>query len=188
MFKSLRFYLKLFAGHPYVCESFQIIDTHRPFTNVTEMNNTIKNNWNNTVGNNDKVYFLGDWTFGREHKPANYWVGQLKGTITSIRGSHDLDEKSIKFENTKILQLQGYSFLLVHDPEDTIADWHDWIIHGHIHNNNMDKYPFINGVRKTINVSAELINYTPVSLEYLLSLGLNSIKRMETINSKPERW
>jgi len=162
--------------------------THRPFASVTEMNNTIKNNWNSTVGNNEKVYFLGDWAFGRGHKPAKYWQGQLKGVISSIRGSHDLDAKDMSFENTRVLHANGYNFLLVHNPEDRNPDWRDWIIHGHVHNNNMDKYPFINGERKTINVSAELINYTPISLNHLLSLDLNSIKRMRTLDSTPERW
>jgi len=52
----------------------------------------------------------------------------------------------------------------------------------------MSKYPFINGERKTINVGVELTNYRPISLDFLLSLNIGSIKRMETINSKPERW
>jgi len=56
---------------------------HRPFSNVAEMNETIKKNWNNTVGDNDIVYFLGDWTFGWGHKPAEYWKRQLKGVIVS---------------------------------------------------------------------------------------------------------
>ena len=51
----------------------------------------------------------------------------------------------------------------------------------------MSKYPFINGERKTINVSVELTNYRPISLDYLLSLDIDSIKRMETISSNPER-
>jgi len=162
--------------------------THRPFSSVTEMNNTIKNNWNATVGDNDTVYFLGDWTFGWGHKPAEYWERQLKGGIVSIRGSHDREARGIRFENTKVLHVNGYSFLLIHNPEDRNTEWHGWIIHGHVHNNKMDKYPFINGERKTINVSAELINYKPVSLHHLLSLNLDSIKRMRTIDSQPERW
>lgn len=51
----------------------------------------------------------------------------------------------------------------------------------------MKNYPFINGEKKTINVSAELLNYRPVDLDFLISLGLDSIKRMDTIDSKPER-
>jgi len=61
----------------------------RPFSSITEMNKTIKNNWNGTVRDNDTVYFLGDWAFGERHKPAKYWERQLKGIIVSIRGSHD---------------------------------------------------------------------------------------------------
>ena len=163
---------------------------HRPFSNVTEMNEVIKNNWNSTVGNNETIYFLGDWSFGRGSKLANHWKRQLKGRIVSIQGSHDRNDKwnEIKFEKTKVLRAGGYSFLLIHNPEDRKTEWHGWIIHGHVHNNKMDRYPFINGERKTINVSVELINYRPVSLSYLLSLGLDSIRRMRTIDSQPERW
>ena len=162
--------------------------THRPFSNVAEMNNAIKSNWNNTVGDNDTVYFLGDWTFGWGHQPALYWKKQLNGDIASIRGSHDRETNEMGFENTRVLHVNGYSFLLIHNPEDRKTKWHGWTIHGHVHNNMMDKYPFINGELKTINVSAELINYKPVSLSYLLSLNLDSIKRMSTIDSQPERW
>jgi calcineurin-like phosphoesterase family protein len=59
------------------------------------------------------------------------------------------------------------------------------VIHGHKHNNDMKDYCFINGDRKTINVSAELVDYRPVSLDFLASLKLSSIKRMDTINSLP---
>jgi len=161
---------------------------HRPFSNVTEMNEVVKNNWNSTVGDNDTVYFLGDWTFGWRHKPARYWKSQLKGVIVSIWGSHDREARGIKFEKTKVLHIDRDSFLLIHDPEARDTEWHGWVIHGHVHNHNMDKYPFINGEQKTINVSLELINYKPVSLSYLLSLDLDSIKRMRTIDDQPERW
>ena len=77
---------------------------------------------------------------------------------------------------------------MIHDPTDRQIEWQGWTIHGHVHNNEMDNYPFINGEKKTINVSADMINYTPVSLAYLLSLDLGSIRRMRTIDSQPERW
>ncbi len=160
---------------------------NRTFRNVQEMNETIVRNWNETVKDRDTVYFLGDWTFGRGHRPAKYWGRKLKGHIVSIRGAHDWREKDIRFKDFKVLQYHGYSFLLIHDPNQA-GDWHSWIIHGHKHNNNMSRYPFINGERKTINVSVELTNYRPVSIDYLLSLNIGSIRRMETISSKPERW
>jgi calcineurin-like phosphoesterase family protein len=51
----------------------------------------------------------------------------------------------------------------------------------------MRDYPFINGETKTINVGVELIGYKPINIDYLLSLDIDSIKRMDTINSKPIR-
>jgi calcineurin-like phosphoesterase family protein/2'-5' RNA ligase len=160
---------------------------HRPFRNAQEMNATMIRNWNDTVKPKDTVYFLGDWAYGRNHKPAKYWQSKLKGHIVSIKGSHDWREKGIRFEGSKVLQYHGYSFLLIHDPNQA-EGWHGWIIHGHKHNNDMRDYPFINGERKMINVSVELINYRPLSLDKLLSLNIDSIRRMRTIDSEPERW
>jgi len=97
------------------------------------------------------------------------------------------------------LHVNGYDFLLIHNPNSNdkrqtekqkqkLQNWHGWVIHVHVHNNQMDRYPFINGEQKTINVGVEVINYKPVSLDYLLSLGMESIKRMRTIDSQPEIW
>jgi len=156
----------------------------RPFANVRVMNRVLVKNWNNTVGPKDTVYFLGDWAFGRRHKPAKYWVRRLNGHIVSIKGSHDKG----KIRKSMRLHYGGDRFLLIHNPDEKRANWNGWTIHGHKHNNNMRDYPFINGKRKTINVGVELTNYRPVSLDYLLSLDIDSIRRMETISSKPERW
>jgi len=156
---------------------------HRPFSNVTEMNREIEKQWNSAVGDNDVVYFLGDWSFGRRSRPATYWAQRLKGNIVAIRGSHD----KINFETSRVLHVSGYSFLLIHNPRDKKIEWikwHGWIIHGHVHH----MAPLVDGEKKRINVSVEAINYRPVSLEYLLSLNLDSIKRLRTIDSQPERW
>lgn len=157
---------------------------HRPFSDVAEMNETIKRNWNRAVSENDTVYFLGDWGFGQGDKPVYYWQSQLNGVKRCVQGSHD----PALFDRTRVLRVGGYSFLLVHDPQERRAQWRGWIIHGHVHNNRMDRYPFINGERKTINMSAELIDYRPVSLAYLLYLDLDSIRWMRTVNDPPEHW
>jgi len=170
----------------------------RPFRNVRDMNKKMRRKWNETVRARDTVYFLGDYTgppprrLGLYYKKLRRWTGQLKGFKTSILGNHDRNGGCVKFEKNKLLSIGKYTFLLIHDPKDaeaikTVKEKYDWIIHGHVHNNEMNKYPFINGIRKTINVSVELIGYKPVSLDYLVSLGLDSIKRMDTFDSKPER-
>jgi len=155
----------------------------RPFapSDVEEMNKVLIDNWNNMVGNN-KVYFLGNLSRRNE---TEIWQDKLHGDIHLISGNDDAAaENSPEYE---ILEYERYKFLLVHDPEKLPFSWHHWIIHGHYHNNDMKNYPFINGDKKTINVSPELVNYRPVSLNSLISLKLDSIKRMDTIDSAPVR-
>jgi len=165
------------------------------FSGVTEMNEAMIGSWNARVSEADRVYFLGDYTgppSRNYYEELRCWTRQLKGTKVSLLGNHDRIGGCIDFAKAKILHAEGHSFLLIHDPSDektkTIKGKYDWVIHGHVHNNDMDTYPFINGEQRTINVSAEVLNYVPVSLSHLLSLDLDSIKRMRTIESTPERW
>lgn len=157
---------------------------HRPFVDVEEMNQILVSNWNNTIGDNI-VYFLGDLSFGRGLKPTTEWLKQLSGDIRFIRGNHDdYVENSRKYAT---LEYEKYNFLLIHSPNKLPIPWDDWVIHGHKHNHDLGNYPFINGKKKTINVSVEVLDYKPISLDYLLSLNIDSIKRLEKINGIPER-
>jgi calcineurin-like phosphoesterase family protein len=141
---------------------------NRPFSSVEEMNDTIVYNWNRTVGKNDIVYFLGDVAFGRGSRDASYWLSKLNGNIVFIRGSHDR-LRGIKFYDRLILNYGSQRFLLVHDPEDVPSNWKGWVIHGHTHNNRSE-YPLVNRKNKTINVSVELLDYKPLSMNGLLDL------------------
>ncbi len=156
----------------------------RPFasSNIGEMNNILVDNWNRTVGNNE-IYFLGDLSSGKGARPAGYWLDRLQGKIHIIRGRHDVDIWDSK--EYEVFKYGRYKFLMIHDLDKRPADWHNWTIHGHKHNNDMKNYPFINGDKKTINVSPELLNYRPVSFDFLTSLKLDSIKRMDTIDGIP---
>lgn len=160
---------------------------NRPFKSRWDMNIRILRNWNNILKNCDLVYYLGDLAFGRESHPAKYWLNKLKGKIIFIKGSHDRPN-GIKMHKSRTLNYKGYKFFLVHDPKDAPKNWDGWIIHGHHHNNHLDNFPFINGERRTINISAELLNYKPISIDELFALGLEKIRRMETIDSAPIPW
>lgn len=156
----------------------------RPFvsSSIEEMNSVLVDNWNNVVGN-EAVYFLGDLSFGEGSRTAEFWLGKLRGKKHFIRGSHDAGIRDAK--EYEVVKSGRYTFLLAHDPERLPVDWNGWVIHGHKHNNDMKDYCFINGDRKTINVCPELVNYRPVSLNFLSSLKLNSIRRMDTVDSVP---
>ena len=160
----------------------------RPFSTVREMNGVLIRNWNNVVRPYDIVYCLGDVSYGRGSRPLKYWITKLNGQIIFIKGSHDKKNRGIKLYDRKILNYREYRFLLIHDPDKKPKTWNSWVIHGHKHNKNIIKYPFINGTQKTINVSVELINYRPLSIDNLLSLHINSIKRLNILGIEPARW
>ncbi|MBI4052659.1 MAG: 2'-5' RNA ligase family protein [Candidatus Diapherotrites archaeon] len=136
----------------------------RPFKNVEEMNRALVDNWNKTVSKNDTVYFLGDMAYGKNSRSAKYWLSKLNGKIVFIEGNHE-DIGNMKSYTQIILNFGQERFLLIHDPALKPADWQGWVIHGHKHNNDLSGYPYINKKNKTINVSAELVNYTPKRLD-----------------------
>lgn len=139
---------------------------NRPFSDTEEMNKTLLHKWNNTVCNEDTVYFLGDLAFGTGSRPTDYWVKQLNGKIIFIKGSHDRS-KNINFLQNYKLQYGKYIFFLVHDPAHAPKNWNGWIIYGHLHN-HAPEYPFMNREKRTMNVSVELTNYKPVDMDEII--------------------
>jgi calcineurin-like phosphoesterase family protein/2'-5' RNA ligase len=155
---------------------------NRPFSSIKEMNRVLVDNWNSVVKNIDTVYFLGDLSYGKKSRPETYWWEKLNGQKIFIAGSHD-NEHEIKTYSHMVLQYNNKLFYLVHDPLDAPQDWEDWVIHGHKHNNDLEKFPFINGKEKRINVSAELVNYRPLNIETLFKMNFESFYHLETLPS-----
>ncbi|MBN2067553.1 MAG: 2'-5' RNA ligase family protein [Candidatus Diapherotrites archaeon] len=144
--------------------------TKRPFKNVKEMNDILVSNWNNTVRNQDTVYFLGDMAFGKGSHSAEYWLKKLNGKIVFIEGNHeDIKLKTFYSKDKNVfLKYKDEEFILTHDPALKPKGWKGWIIHGHHHNNHPTEFPLINSENKTINVSVELIKYTPIEIDKIL--------------------
>lgn len=137
----------------------------RPFSSTEEMNNHMLERWNSTVSKDDIVFFLGDLTFGRGRRHIDYWLGQLNGRIEFVKGSHDTEKSGwVVMREYNILLAEPYKFYLVHDSLDVPCDWTGWVIHGHHHN----YCPFMDRRHKRFNVSVEVIDYTPVSLDRIL--------------------
>jgi calcineurin-like phosphoesterase family protein len=135
----------------------------RPFSSVLEMDTVLLDNWNYTVKPEDEVYYLGDLRHGRNAPPASHFLEKLHGKVTYIIGNHD---EPLPFALSSLkLSYQGRDFLLIHDPAEVPPDYDGWVIHGHHHNSDSARFPFINADRQTVNVSAELVDYSPVSLD-----------------------
>lgn len=159
--------------------------SHRPFDSIRQMNYQMVENWNNTV-KEDRLYFLGDLTFGRGRRPIDFWMKKLGGKIYHLRGNHDTDiiEHATVIPNRYGIQYRDYQFLLMHEPRRPFG-YDGWIIHGDKHNTNLIDYPLIHQKNKTVNVSAELVNYTPLSLEKIISL-IETGDSYNTLNEKQE--
>ena len=61
---------------------------HRPFESVQAMDETLIRNWNETVGPDDTVYIVGDFSYNGGVVPAQYFR-RLQGRKHLIRGNHD---------------------------------------------------------------------------------------------------
>jgi hypothetical protein len=53
----------------------------RPFTDVEEMNETLVENWNETVDDDDEVVFVGDLALTRGEDQLCEWIDRLSGRL-----------------------------------------------------------------------------------------------------------
>lgn len=155
----------------------------RPFKTVREMDRVMEENWNRAIGPDDTVISVGDFT--RDPKNRERLLNELDGNKILIRGNHDCGGPEAGGD-AMVFEYRRQMVYLIHNPDHAPGCWKGWIIHGH-HHGRMPDYPFIDGKWKTINVACELINYTPVDIDWILARDIDTIQRMETMNSEPIR-
>lgn len=100
--------------------------------------------WNNTVENQDKVFHLGDFSFGTTYEQVAKQVQRLKGQKFFIKGNHDRSKFLDQLKKDRLIQdwyeykeimLSDNHACLFHFP---IASWHkqnygSLMLHGHSH-------------------------------------------------------
>ena len=153
---------------------FVISDTHfghaniirycnRPFASVEEMDEAIIQRWNKTVRPQDTIYHLGDVAMSQQ--ALNRVMPRLHGHKRLILGNHDDCAPIASYARyfQKILAWRLLKpFILTHVPIDRGSFGKaEFNVHGHVHNNPGPAGPYI-------NVSCEVVNYTPVRLDQLL--------------------
>lgn len=150
------------------------------FSSVGHMNQTIIDNWNKTVKDDDIVYHLGDFAFG-SRKEWPKLIDCLNGRKRLILGNHDEDprkyltyycdnEKRYYRMFEKVMSYRQFGtdefkkpIVLCHFPLHITAfdyrvGYEGLNVHGHLHQN-------LTGEPHHINVCVEHCNYTPVSIE-----------------------
>lgn len=158
---------------------------HRPFADVSEMENEIVSRWNKRVNNGDIVWMLGDFDFRPNKDTTRSILKRLKGRKFLVKGNHDVKSNNFYrecgFEEVydKPIILKDY-FILSHEPIFITKDMPYFNIYGHVHNHTAYK-------DKTDNsccVCCCRWNYEPIripefeglAIKYSLREFLNDIK------------
>lgn len=146
----------------------------RPFTSVGEMDNVLLDRHYQTVDDESVLIHLGDVAMDMQNGRETIEYFQRLGGDLLLRGNHDvgLDPEDAPFPvlDSCIIEDGGYRFYCAHRPGDIPDEWENWVIHGHMHNNDTEEYPFVAYDRQQVNVSSELLNYRPVSLDAITHL------------------
>lgn len=148
-----------------------IIDyAQRPFMSVGDMNETLIRNWNERVREEDRVFHLGDFGFGKVEDLRSI-CDRLNGSKVLIRGNHDYSTKKMKdigfdhvwpsmdYDDPKFVAYRDQSspseYYLVHKPQLFSTQK---VLCGHIH----DQWKAFGN---NLNMCVEVWGYMPVSLE-----------------------
>ena len=134
---------------------------HRPFKTNKENEETLINNWNKKVKDNDTVFILGDFIFSGGVAKKHKIYKQLKGNKVYIAGNHDFKLGDLL---GGYIEMLGGGWELVHNPDDSSASK---VIHGHIHLPNAVRIHKQKNGRLFVNVNCELWDYSPVSIKQI---------------------
>lgn len=171
---------------------FFISDTHfghskiidyckRPFSSIEEHDKALIQNWNNTVGQDDTVFHLGDFAYGNSQFIANI-IKQLNGNIILIKGNHDLRNMNPTLYNIfsdvvyqarilidkQTVYLNHFPFLCFdHGDINLYKDNYSIQLFGHVHSGPLTSSKDVSRLNilfpTQYDVGVDNNNYTPIS-------------------------
>ncbi len=142
--------------------------SRRPFSNAKHMNESLIENFNNTVPPNAITYIVGDVSFDKDIGNTISMLNQLNGKLVLISGNHD--RRNLKIEGFRKcfssihelidIKIDTYDITLCHYALLTWNKSHRGalMLHGHSHGSLKDDP---NALR--IDVGVDCHNYTPIS-------------------------
>lgn len=150
---------------------------NRPFGSVEEMDETLIQNWNSRVTNNDTIYILGDMMF-RIHKPPEEYLSRLKGKKHLLLGNHDktwikkcdLSKWFVSVNDLLHTSDGQHNISLCHYPMMSFPHMrrNGYMIFGHIHGNtDMEYWPLIERSEIMFNAGVDVNGFMPVTFEEL---------------------
>jgi calcineurin-like phosphoesterase family protein len=161
-----------FISDPHFYHENIIKFCNRPFATAQEMNEVLILNINNTVEENDELYWLGDFGMCSDEEVLKIMRRIVCKNNHYIMGNHDKAMKDPKVRNFfksiqdyKRIAVQGQDIILFHFP---IAEWVNchrgsWMLHGHSHGTH--NYSDFLKDKKIIDVGVDCTNYYPISFD-----------------------
>ena len=148
----------------------------RPFKDIQDMHDSIREKWNSKVTNGDTVYILGDVSMRGTQEDLIAYVATLKGRKILVKGNHDdvsdyrykqlFDEVCDYKEIADSFDGKNYELVLCHYP---ILSWKKMgrgsiLLYGHTHNGEEDAYyqSCLEGMTK--DVCRHLQNHKPKAI------------------------
>lgn len=146
---------------------------NRPFSSIEEMNNTIIDNINYRLSDNDELYILGDFTLEKTPNKVSQLIKRIKCKKHLIIGNHDYFTRN---KNCCSLFDSVHHYLEIEDEGRTVILFHypiqNWNLkrygsihlYGHVHSKEELQLKEYNA----FNVGVDVNNFKPVTLEELL--------------------
>lgn len=164
----------------------EFVYSPRGFKTIQEMNRTLVKNWNETVGNDDDIYVLGDFFLGTDFNYIQEVLNKLNGRIHLVTGNHDTPSKITEYTSwNNIVEIvdalriryKKREFFLCHYPVLTASleqDPDKAVINLFGHTHSKDKFyedrPYM------YNVAVDANDNKPVEIEEILTAFNNKVK------------
>lgn len=183
-----------FTSDPHFMHSNILRYCDRPFNDIRDMNQTLVDNWNRVVGDDDLIFCLGDFSLGKEDDTLHI-LNSLNGYKVLIKGNH---EKSVMKKEYTRKKFNGgiYDLLEIKVNDDEVSDgfqdlvlchypmlsWNrshreSFQLFGHVHG-NMENDSRLSP--NQLDVGVDCHDFTPISYqtvkEIITKQNLNKIK------------
>ena len=164
----------------------EFVYSPRGFKTIQEMNGTLVKNWNETVGNDDDIYVLGDFFLGTDFNYIQEVLNKLNGRIHLVTGNHDTPSKITEYTSwNNIVEIadalriryKKREFFLCHYPVLTASleqDPNKAVINLFGHTHSKDK--FYEDRLYMYNVAVDANDNKPVEIEEILTAFNNKVK------------
>ena len=153
------------------------INSTRNFQTIEEMNDTLVNNINSKVAQDDTLIMLGDIVFGGFENVGKFLDRLVCKNIHLVLGNHDhhirnnrenIQERFGSVSDYLQVKIYGQNFVMCHYPFSSWNGLNKGVIHlyGHIHSGYKNKF----GNGKKMDVGVDGNDYYPYSLSEIVHM------------------